>query len=624
LSEIIQSQPDDLQLSGLEGHSEKEKQEILHEIDQITEQNRLTVTDDLFKITPLKKGGTLPLVINILGIIAIITSFYFTNQYFQEQEQTMATEESSYESTEGSVIEELKRQAEEKLNKKQAEISQIQNELSKLDKESASLRENMDSQIKDKELELRSEMEAALAEERERLQSQNISTVDLEKQLKEFQTTRESVFNADIEIFKNESALAIKAKEEELERAKQIANDILEKANRDKATIEADTIKREAELTKQFEEEREALARETTKATQKLEELSQLQKNEQLIQDQITGSYNSIIKSIDEENYLEAKTGIEAIRNILDDPQILNLPSINKRKDLELYFLKSMEKEIQQAGVITTTDFTSMTRAAEVLLSARQSALYGSAAEKEGSRYDAKRFYNEALATLPQISRAVENLNAIETNDRTSISSEYLDLGNNAMGEGKLNEAIKQFRAAALGTAPDNTESITKAIAGIETAFERDNKIQKARSEKAISELNSKLDAKEAEIEELAVDYASLENSNIELENNNTDLKSEKSILEQSVADTDKNQEELKNSMTTLTNKVEESESTIEELNTKVLESDKTIEELNAEARKSAYAIEALTKKAARAKTRAEDLENELNDAVNQIVDLIN
>ena len=64
------------------------------------------------------------MIINILGIIAIVTSFYFTNRYFQEQEQTMAMEESSYESTEGSVIEELKRQAEEKLNKKQ--VVQVQ------------------------------------------------------------------------------------------------------------------------------------------------------------------------------------------------------------------------------------------------------------------------------------------------------------------------------------------------------------------------------------------------------------------------------------------------------------------------------------------------------------------
>ncbi len=631
MSEIIQNQSEDDQLYNIEGFSEEEQHEIREQINEISGQNRLTVTDELFKITPLKKGGTLPLVINILGIIAIVTSFYFTNRYFQEQEQTMAMEESSYESTEGSVIEELKRQAEEKLDQKQAEISQIQDELSKLDRESASLRENMDSQIKDKELELRSQMEAALADERARLQSQNISTADLEKQLEEFQTNRENLFNADIEKFKNESALAIKEKEEELAKAKQIASDILEQANRDKATIEADTLKREAELTEQFEAEREALTRETTEATQKLKELSELQKNEQLIQDQLTSSYKSIIESIKTLNYSEAQINIDAARTLLEDPKILSLPSISKKMNVELYFLDSMEKEIHQAGVRTTTDFTSMTKAAEVLISARQSAEYGNSAEKEGSQYDAKRFYNEALSTLPQIARAVDNLNSIESSDRNSISSEYIDLGNRAIGAGQLNEAIKQFRAAAIGTAPDNIESLTKAIDGIEKALEQDKNRLEARNEKAISELNSELDTKETAIDELEADFASLESSKTELENNNTELEndrveleSEKSALEETVADNDKNQEELKNSISSLSSKIEDSEITIEQLNKEAMEKDNTIEGLNTEVRKSAYAIDALTKKAARATSRAEDLENELNDAVNQIVDLIN
>ena len=152
MSEIIQNQSEDDQLYNIEGFSQEEQQEIRAQIDKISGENKIPFSDELFKITPTKKGGTLPLAINILGIIAIVTSFYFTNQYFQEQEQAMAMEESGYESTEGSVIEELKRQAEEKLNLKQAEISQIQEELSKLDRESASLRENMNSQLKDKEL----------------------------------------------------------------------------------------------------------------------------------------------------------------------------------------------------------------------------------------------------------------------------------------------------------------------------------------------------------------------------------------------------------------------------------------------------------------------------------------
>ncbi|MCK5199429.1 MAG: hypothetical protein KAR21_13815, partial [Spirochaetales bacterium] len=216
MGDIIQNQSEDDQLNSIEGFSEEEQQEIRQQIDLISEQNRIPVTDELFKITPSKRGGTLPLVINIIGIIAIAAGFYFTNRYFQEQELTMAMEESSYESTEGSVIEELKKQAEKDLNEKEREISDIQGKLAELDQESARLRENMDSQIKDKEDELRLEMEAALADEKARLQGQGISTAELEKQLQEFQRARENTFDAEIADFKSESEAAIREKEEEL------------------------------------------------------------------------------------------------------------------------------------------------------------------------------------------------------------------------------------------------------------------------------------------------------------------------------------------------------------------------------------------------------------------------
>jgi uncharacterized protein YlxW (UPF0749 family) len=697
LSEINQNLPDDIQFSGLEGHTEKEKQEILHEIDRLTEQNRLTVTDDLFKITPLKKGGTLPLIINIVGIIAILSSFYFTNRYFQAQEQTMALEDSSYESTEGSVIEELKRQAEEKLNQKQEEISQIQNELSKLDKESASLRENMDNQIKDKELELRQEMEAALADERARLQSQNISTADLERQLQDFQASRESSLEADITAFKNESAEAIRVKEEELEKAKQVANDILEQANREKALIEEDTQKREQELEKQFEAEKEALTRESSEATRKLQELSELQKNEQLIQDQLTGSYNTIISSIDSGNYTDAQIGIDDVRSLLEDPSVNRLPSIRKRLDVERFFLDTLEKEIKQAGLSSTSDFSSMTRAAEVLITARNAARLGSAAEAESNSYDAKRYYNEALSSLPQISRAVENLQKIEAADRMSHSNEYIFLGDQALNSGQISEAVQQYKAAATGTAPDNIESLTRAISGIETSLnnERDNiesayereyadleksteaslaeaekeneellaKTEKEKeellaeaekervdllaekeneNEDKISEIKSKseelISSKDLELEEktttiegltaeLTTEKETSSSLNTELEttiNSLSELETEKTDLEKSVSQLKTSEEELTNSVRTLTARVDESNNTIAKISEEARENAEKIETLNTEARRSAFAIENLSKKADRATSRAEELEEELNDAVNQIVDLIN
>lgn len=618
MSEIIQNKADDNQLSGLKGHSEKEKREILLEIDQIAEQNRLVVTDELFKITPLKKGGTLPLVINILGIIAIVISFYFTTRYFQEQEQTMAIEQSSYETTEGSVIKELKRQAEEKLNKKKEEISKIQNELSKLERESTNLRDNMDSQIREKELELRLEMETAMAEEKERLQNQGISTTELERQMEEFQRLRKSTFASEIAEFKSKSEAAIKEKENELAKSKQIARDILQQANLDKA-----------ELTKQLNAEKEALTRESTEVTQKLKELRKLQKNEQLIQDQLTGSYNSIIESINAGNYTAAQRNIDNVRNLLNNPTVIRLPAISKKINVEIFFLDILEKEIQQAEVITTTDFTSLTRAAEVLLSARKSAGDGIDAEAEGNQNEAKRFYNEALSTLPQISKAIENLNAIEMRDRTGKSREYLLLANKAADSREINEAIKQYRAAAVSTARNNMNtSLTTAMNGIERVLNQDMEDQatsnkkelqalEADKEKTITDLNSKLSAREEAINTLSSSVKELKNSNIDLESENRNL-------EQRVSEIDTKGKELKDNIETLTSIVEDSNKTIGKLNQKTEESAKMIDFLTEEINKSAYAIDALTKKAASAVNRAELLEEELIDAVDHIAELTN
>jgi len=631
LSDIIQNQTEDDQLYNIEGFSEEEQLEIRQQIDKISSQNRISVSEELFKISPAKKGGTLPLIINVIGLLAIAASFYLTNRYFQQKEQTMAMEESSYESTEGSVISELKRQAEEKLNKKQEVITKIQNELSKLDKESASLKENMDSRIKSKEQELRLEMEAALATERARLQSQNISTADLEKQLKEFQTNKENALQADIEVFKNESAAALKAKEEELAKAKQVANDILEKANRDKAAIKADTQKREAELTAQFDAEKEALTKETSEATQKLKKLSELQKNEQLVQDQITGSYNNVISSLNSGKYSEAQIGIDNIRKLLDDPNVINLPAISKRKNVELFFLDTIEKEIKQSGARTTTDFSSMTRAAEILITARKSAELGAAAETEGNQYDAKRYYNEALSSLPQISRAITNLRKIEASDRDANSEEYISLGNLALNKGQISESLKQYRNAAAGTAPNNIITLNTALDGIEKSLNLDKENTKKQYEKQIANFNSQmddLDKTTAELkDELEKSKETMNSLGSEKETDKTSitkLEEEKNGLEQKLTELKTEKENLNSTISELNSKIDDSNKTIEQLKQDTTVSSQTIDDLKTEVRKSAIAVETLTKRADRAMKRASNLENELNYAVNQIVDLLN
>lgn len=584
----------------IEGFSEEEKEEILQQIDKISSQSQISITPELFEVKPAKKGGTLPLVINIMGIFVIAAAFFFANRYFQAKEDTMVLGEKTYQSTEDSVVKELKKQAEEKLQQKEQEISKIQSELEKLDKESSSLKATMESQIKAKEEELRRQMEEALAKERERLQSKGISSAEMEKQLKEFQDKKENDISSALETFKAQSEAAMKEKEKELAQAKAVAQQILDKANKDKAALEADAKKREEELKKQFEAEKEALTKQSSEAMKKLQELSELQRNEQLIQDQITGSYTTIMNAIEAGNYPKASLAIADVRKVLSDPKIQQLPNIFKRLKIENFILDSLENEISQARTEDTTDFKTLAQTAQLLINARTNVKKGEDAVKAGKIYDAKRYFNAAIASLPKIEGAVNQLRDIEAKSMEDRAKDYLVLGDASLRKGDLKDAIEQYRNAAVNSVNINREILSASIHKLENVKELQLKNQSARdtdkynslkesSDKKIAALSDELEAKNSEIEKLS--------------NQIKEEQTKKSELESKLADL-----ESKNS----------------ELGDTITKKDEKIKELSDEITKSSQRIQNLMTRVNTAERQVSKLQKELDDAVNQIVDLIN
>lgn len=600
--------------SQIEGFSAEEKEEILHQIDKISAGSRITITPELFEVKSAKKGGTFPLVINILGLIVIVGGFFFANRYFQAKEESMVLGEKTYQSTADSIVKELKKQAEEKLQQKEQEISKIQNELEKLDKESSALKATMESQIQAKEEELKIQMQRELENERARLKSTGVSSAELEKQLKEFQARKENDINAALQSFKAESEAALKEKEKELAKAKQVARQILDKANRDKATLEADAKKREKELTEQFNREKEALTKQSSEAVRKLEELNQLQRNEQLIQDQITGSYTTIMTAIKEGNFPKAEMAIGDVRKILTDPKIQNLPNIYKRVNIEHFILDSLENEIKQSQTGSTTDFTTLTQTAQILMNARANAAKGKEAEEKGKTYDAKRYYNAAIASLPRIQSAVKALEGIDAKSLEANSKEYINLGDISLKKGDLEDALDQFRSAAINATDINKDILSASIRKLEDTLNlmkkklanektAEYRNLKTSSEKKISSLQDELNNKKSEIEKLG---GELENKNTEIAKLKNDLKEEslrKADLEQKLADL-----QTKNSA----------------LTSNLAEKDTQIQNLSGEIARSSKKIESLTSKVNKAEKQVTKLQKELDDAVNQIVDLIN
>ncbi|RKX93314.1 MAG: hypothetical protein DRP59_03265 [Spirochaetes bacterium] len=596
----------------IEGFSEEEKDEIFQQIEKISSQSKISITPELFEVKPAKKGGTLPLAVNLMGILVIAAALFFTNRYFQAKEETMVLSEKTYQSTEDSIVKELKKQAEKKLQQKEQEISKIQSELEKLDKESSNLKATMETQVKAKEAELRKQMEEELAKERARLQGQGISSAELEKQLKEFQTKKEDAINSALNAFKAESEAALKEKEKELAQAKAVARQVLDKANKDKAALEAEAKKREEELTKQFEAEKEALTRQSSEATSKLEQLRELQRNEQLIQDQITGAYTTIMSAIEDGDYPKASLAIEDVRKILADPKIQSLPTIFKRLKIENFILDSLEKEISQTKTEDTTDFKTLAATAQLLINARANVRKGEEAAAAGKSYDAKRYFNAAIASLPKIEGAVNQLREIEAKNMEERARDYIVLGDAALRKGDLSDALEQYRSAAVNSVDTtNKEILSSAIHKIEGVNDlKVKKLSSSETEKYIK-LKKDTDRKIAELTD------ELDNKNSEIDKLNNLIKDEqakKEELEKKFAEAQANNEQKQ------TDLLAENE----KLNKTIADKDKTIAQLSDEITKSTQRIKNLMRRVNNAEKQVSTLQNELDDAVNQIVDLIN
>ena len=380
---------------------EQEKEEILQEIDGLVASNRLPVSDEMGTLKPQKSGVGFPLVINILAVAAVLSTFYFSNRLFEQKQENLSSDAASYQSAEGRLLQELKKESAAKLEQKEKEIGAIQTELAELDRQSRELAETMDQQISDREAALRKELEAELEQERAKLLSQGKSEADIETELKAIEAQRSAEYDAELAQFRAETEQAIAEKEEELNRAKELNEELLAEVNSEKERIENETRQRESELTAQFEAEKAELAEEAASAAARLEQLTANQERETLVIDQINGSYETIFTLINSQNYDAALDAIESLKTIIEDPTVSRLKAVSSRSAIDRNIIELLKTRIEEQTYKEDTDTRSLAAAADLLLSAQEIAGRGTAAFNNGNSTDAAEYYTRALEKIP-------------------------------------------------------------------------------------------------------------------------------------------------------------------------------------------------------------------------------
>ncbi|MFP4561978.1 MAG: hypothetical protein ACLFRY_01595 [Spirochaetia bacterium] len=489
--------------------TEEDRKEILEQIDHVVETNRIPVTGEMFRLKAKRGGGLFPLLMNVILLALAAGGIFYAFRYFETRQESLSEESRGYLSTEGRLIEEMRRESEARLRQKEMEIGRIRQELDELDRQSRELRQSMDERIESREAELRSRLEAELEAERRRLQAQGVSREDISERLDTLEQQRLNEAQDELEEFRAEAQAEIRQREQELAEARTLAEEILEEASVEREQLRQEALEREEELRTQFQAERQELETRSTEAEERLRELTALRERESLVNDQITGAYSSIIEKIREGDIDTALSELDNLKEFLNAPNIQTLPTVADRRRVELFIIDNLRENLEAQAAPAATRDASLLDAANLVVNAREVVNRGNSAREEGRFEEAERIYTRALETIPAMNEAYTALRSIEENRTAGAIRGRIEAAEELLSEGNTDDALEEFRQAAVMAAGPRSNLAEEAVSGIETALSREAAAEAEELESRLeSELRRETGSREERIRALEADLA--------------------------------------------------------------------------------------------------------------------
>jgi hypothetical protein len=392
------------------GISKEDQKDILQEIEQAASENKFSAGPQAFVLHAQRKGVFMPMLVNLLAVALLAVGGLVLYYFFQRGETTLKEETVGITSAEGKLIEQLKKEAEEKLLAKNREISQIQGQLSEIDQQRLDLVANMDAKVAAREQELRQGMEAALEQERQRLRRQGISEDDINRRLVALEAQKTGEFESQLSAYRRQAEEERLASENNLKTMQQEFQASLAKAGQERQQLLDDSRRREEELKSQLQARAEALEAESRQARQELARISEQRDKEQLAATQLIGFYSRVKGDMQASMLDQALVNLEGIRQYLNDPAIGTLPGIQQRREMDFFVVDSLSSLVRGEMRKASADTTSLVAAANLLTQLRKRVQDGDALLARGEAAAAQKEYGEALALVPEVDKAYRYL----------------------------------------------------------------------------------------------------------------------------------------------------------------------------------------------------------------------
>jgi hypothetical protein len=311
----------------------------LNKIDALLAANRLEVNPETFRVKPQKQGSFFPLLLNIASFFLIIIGSVVLIVIYNQNEQSITSELNNYQSNEGSLLEAVK----EELNQKKAQISDIEQKMQAVQQEKEKLKMEMQGRISSKEQELEAALKKELANERERLIQQGLAAQVIEQMLQTTETQGESQKQQQLESYKAQLAVETQKKEADFSLAIDVYRQKLQ------STIQAQ-IQLTDELNKNIEEQKKLQAQEQTLRSERsrmadeLTKMQELQQKESLLIDQINSYYQQVNINVNAGRYSAANEALTGLEALFSASTVNSSPAVLQRKETDLSIIQIIKK----------------------------------------------------------------------------------------------------------------------------------------------------------------------------------------------------------------------------------------------------------------------------------------
>jgi hypothetical protein len=441
-----------------QGITPAERREIMARIEKVAERRSLSTESAEADNAPQKKELLFPLLVNIL-VLGFTAFAVLGISYVFRQRNAQAESASAVVTTaEGRLIQELKRDSDSKLQEKERDIAEVQSQLRAVDKQRDELSTNIDQQVEARESELRVSLNAAIEKERARLTELGNSEMAIQAKLKKFEQDKTSEMDSQLAAAKKKAEADKEAQEARLAQISQEYQKSIAGMNEERNRILGQAKSREDALRASLETKTAELAgqsaaakAELEQAKARLERIEDERSKAQGAEDRILGLYSSIQAALSDHRYQDALSSISALESYLNDPKILEIPSVRSRRGADLFIADALGSLAKSELQSSSADTTRLLDQAALVSSARAAAEAGRKAAQAGDTATADAEYRDCLTKIPEILSASDyfagKAKAEESARRTRLDS-ALAAADRAWKSGDSPGAIARYKEA--------------------------------------------------------------------------------------------------------------------------------------------------------------------------------